>query len=70
MVCTGDQAHHTWKDDIQQALDRDEEDVGPLEVTVQGREPGEKNSKEDSQGRVQTEKSNMTRKMQCLLHKP
>ena len=30
MVCTGGQAQHPWEDDIQQALDRDAEDIGPL----------------------------------------
>ena len=56
-MCTGGQAQHPWGDDIQQARDRDEQDIGPLGGTVQGREPGEKNSKEDTQGRVWTEKS-------------
>ena len=64
---TGGQAQLTWEDDIPQALDRDTGDIGPLGGTVEGREPGEENSKEDPQGRVWTEKSYLIRKVHCLL---
>lgn len=51
MVCRGGQAQHPWEDAIQQALDEMQGDIGPHWGTVQGRDQGEKNSKEEPQGR-------------------
>ena len=65
-MCTGGQAQHPWEDDTQQALHKDAEDICPPGGTVQGREQGEKSSKEETLASVRTEKGNMARKVHCL----
>lgn len=61
MVCTGGQAQPPWEADIQQALDSDAGDMVHL-----GELSKAENHKRKSQ-KMRTEKSNMARKVQCLL---
>lgn len=61
MVCTGGQAQPPWEADIQQALDRDVGDMVHLGELCKTEKDKRKSQK------MRTEKSNMARKVQCLL---